>query len=243
MDDIAPKNMPDEMVDDYTLNGKIRQEYCYVNDASAISQKKINEAFTDENFDDSMERVANREQHYYGQTDTWLYEALSKYPIEDKSICVIGSTYPWYEVVALDYGAPKVTVIEYAERESPDEMVEYIKPNEVGDRKFDCCFSISSFEHDGLGRYGDPLNPNGDIESMSRMKTLLNKDGLMYLAVPLGLDTVVWNAHRFYGRVRLPMLFDGWEVIDTFGVDERVVDQIMPHTHTAYQPIFVLRNT
>ena len=104
-------------------------------------------------------------------------------------------------------------------------------------------FSISSFEHDGLGRYGDPLNPNGDIESMSRMKTLLDKDGLMYLAVPLGIDTVVWNAHRFYGRVRLPMLLEGWEVVDTFGVDEQTLDMVMPLTHTAYQPIFVLRNT
>jgi hypothetical protein len=239
----APKSMPVNMVDDYTLNGKIRQEYFYLDNAKLDSQIEINEAFTDENFDASLERVANREQHYYGQTDTWLYEALLKYPIEDKSICVIGSTYPWYEVVALDYGAPKVTVIEYAERESPDEMVEYIKPDEVGDRTFECCFSISSFEHDGLGRYGDPLNPNGDIEAMTRMKTLLDKNGLMYLAVPLGSDTVVWNAHRFYGRVRLPMLLEGWEVVDTFGVDEQTLDMVMPHTHTAYQPIFVLRNT
>jgi len=27
---------------------------------------------------------------------------------------------------------------------------------------FDMVFSFSSIEHDGLGRYGDPLNPNGD---------------------------------------------------------------------------------
>ena len=136
----APKDMPDEMVDDYTLGGKMRQEYCYIDDACVSSQKKINETFTDENFDNSKEKVANREQHYYGQTDTWLYEALLKYPIEDKSICVIGSAYPWYEVVALDYGAPKVTVIEYSDRESLDDMVEYIKPSEVGDRTFECCF-------------------------------------------------------------------------------------------------------
>lgn len=242
MSNDAPKDMPDDLVDEYLLNGKISHEHFYINNSCETMQKEINDAFTDENFDESLARVANREQHYYGQTDTWLYEALSKYPIENKSICVIGSTYPWYEVVALDYGAPKVTVIEYSDRESLDEMVDYIKPDEVGDRTFECCFSISSFEHDGLGRYGDPLNPNADLESMARMKTLLAKGGLMYLAVPLGADTVVWNAHRFYGRVRLPMLLEGWEVVETFGVDDRALDTVMPINHTAYQPIFVLRN-
>jgi hypothetical protein len=38
---------------------------------------------------------------------------------------------------------------------------------------FDVVMSISTFEHDGLGRYGDPLNPNGDIVAMRNTRRLL----------------------------------------------------------------------
>ena len=31
--------------------------------------------------------------------------------------------------------------------------------------KYDVCLSISSFDHDGLGRYGDPLDPSGDLRT------------------------------------------------------------------------------
>ena len=29
---------------------------------------------------------------------------------------------------------------------------------------------MSSIDHDGLGRYGDPLNPNGDIRTMAWLR-------------------------------------------------------------------------
>ena len=46
---------------------------------------------------------------------------------------------------------------------------------------------LFSFDHDGLGRYGDPLNPNGDIEAMNTVRTLLKPEGILYLTVPIGL--------------------------------------------------------
>jgi hypothetical protein len=44
---------------------------------------------------------------------------------------------------------------------------------------FDVVLSISSFEHDGLGRYGDPLNPDGDMAAMRSTRRLL-KPGADY---------------------------------------------------------------
>ena len=38
--------------------------------------------------------------------------------------------------------------------------------------------SYSSIEHDGLGRYGDALNPRGDLDEMRRLAALLNPSGL-----------------------------------------------------------------
>ena len=87
--------------------------------------------------------------------------------------------------------------------------------------KFDVVFSISSFEHDGLGRYGDPINPTGDIEAMINVKSMLKKDGILFLAVPVGVDTIFWNAHRIYGKHRFPKLIDGWEIIDKVSFHEK----------------------
>ena len=71
------------------------------------------------------------------------------------------------------------------------------------DVQFDVILSISSFEHDGLGRYGDPVDPDADLRSMSKTRQMLSPEGLLFLAVPIGRDCVMWNAHRVYGRARL----------------------------------------
>ena len=38
---------------------------------------------------------------------------------------------------------------------------------------FDCAASISSIEHSGLGRYGDQLNPWGDLVATAKLGCLL----------------------------------------------------------------------
>ena len=65
---------------------------------------------------------------------------------------------------------------------------------------FDAAFSISSFEHDGLGRYGCLINPWGDIQAMQKTKKMLKPGALLFIAVPIGKDRVYWNAHRIYGK-------------------------------------------
>lgn len=54
-------------------------------------------------------------------------------------------------------------------------------------------------EHIGLGRYGDPLNPDGDLVASRELSRVLAKDGLLFLVVPVGKVSVVrFNAHRIY---------------------------------------------
>ena len=140
------------------------------------------------------------------------------------------------------------------------DLAKQIKPFPNMDNKFDVCFSISSFEHDGLGRYGDPLNPNGDLESMNRMKTILKPDGIMFLALPVGPDTLWFNVHRVYGPKRLRKMFESWKVLsyvnfdpNTFLMDHDTFLQPNPKysfsnnlnngKSTTYQPVFVLQNS
>ena len=65
----------------------------------------------------------------------------------------------------------------------------------------ECCDSLSclhALEHFGLGRYGDPLDPNGHVSGLSNMANLLSTGGVFYLSVPIGRARVQFNAHRVF---------------------------------------------
>ena len=222
---------------EFTLNG--RMEYIDYYDDSFIPTTRT---YTREEIDGLIKQVIKREPVSYGITDINLYYALDKYDITGKSVAIMGSVKPSYEAICLAYdGIP--TTIEYNKIICEDDRVKVMTVEEYNKNpiKFDAAFSISSFEHDGLGRYGDKLNPNGDIEAMAKMKQILKPDGILFLAIPVGKDLLAFNAHRIYGEHRLPMMLDDWEVLDSFGYNEGQLN--IRHTkRTGCQPIFVLSN-
>lgn len=186
-----------------------------------------------------MKRVENRQTNYYGSTDTWLYRAIEDFPehFKGKEVAIMGSTIPWYESVVLHFGGIPVT-IEYNPIVTDDSRIQTMTVEEYREnpRQFDTIISISSYEHDGLGRYGDPLDPYGDFRAMKETMEMLNPGGLLFLAVPVGQDALVWNAHRVYGPVRLPLLLNGWSIVRSYGFKE---SDFKEH-RSAHQPVFVL---
>jgi hypothetical protein len=75
--------------------------------------------------------------------------------------------------------------------------------------------SISTFEHIGLGRWGDPLDVDGDIKAMREMLRILQPGGHAVLTLPFGTPTVVYDLHRIYDRSRIARLIEGFDIIDT----------------------------
>ena len=63
---------------------------------------------------------------------------------------------------------------------------------------------------------GDPIDPDADIAAMRNLKNSIIPGGLLYLAVPVGEDTILWNQGRIYGKLRLPRLLEGWDLVGTF---------------------------
>ena len=60
------------------------------------------------------------------------------------------------------------------------------------------CDSLSclhAIEHFGLGRYGDPINPEGYQRGIANMAQLLQPSGTFYLSTPIGLERVEFNAN------------------------------------------------
>jgi hypothetical protein len=225
---------------EFTLNGKIPVEY-WVMDDSYSSKEPIR--YTKKVIEDFLLRIKKGLIHDYGELDLWLYKALKKHSIKGKSVAIMGSVKPWYEAICIAYGG-KPTTIEYNPIISEDPRLKTVTVDKYNKKpqKFDAAFSISSFEHDGLGRYGDPINPTGDLEAMKNMKKVIKKGGLLFLAVPIGKDTLVWNAHRIYGKVRFPMLIEGWEVVGSVGFSKKLYRQWNCKGRKSTQPIFILKN-
>ena len=53
-------------------------------------------------------------------------------------------------------------------------------------------------EHLGLGRYGDPLDPDGDLKAMRELARVLAPGGSLLFVVPVGQPRLMFNAHRIY---------------------------------------------
>lgn len=53
-------------------------------------------------------------------------------------------------------------------------------------------------EHIGLGRYGDPLDVDGDLKAISELKRVVALNGYLLFVVPIGKAKIMFNAHRIY---------------------------------------------
>jgi len=230
-------HIPYELIDSYTLGGRARLEHNYF-DTSHGGEK----FYPKDEIDSNVKKAKIRQLGRYQKTDKWFYEALDKYPLVNKSVAIMGSTSCYYEAIALAFRGTPVT-IEYNKRGSDHPKLRFLTVKEYDDNPevFDTAFSISSFEHDGLGRYGDPIDPFGDLKAMDKMKKIVKRNGLLYLSIPVGVDKILWNAHRVYGQYRLPLLLAGWRVVESFGFDNSLFRQNLPGVEVV-QPVFVLKN-
>jgi len=259
---LKSNDLTEDQLVKFTMDGKVR----FVGNENPLDGRPSSTlAYTSLEIERALKATSLFELGHYGGVDTWLYLALQKYPIQGKTVGIIGSANqgygPWYEALVLSQGA-KPIVIEYNKIMYENDNISCLDVQELmqmSDKgiKLDALLCVSSIEHDGLGRYGDPINPDADLESMVNFKTLLKKDAILFLTVPVGLDSVIWNAHRIYGTHRLPLLLAAWQKVETFGFAEEFLDRDvgmgweeklddgspMFRHYPSYEPVFVLKNS
>lgn len=71
---------------------------------------------------------------------------------------------------------------------------------------------MHTIEHIGLGRYGDPLDPDGDIKAIEELKRVVKPGGSMIFVTPVGRARIMFNAHRIYDPNMIVDLFEGFEL-------------------------------
>jgi hypothetical protein len=211
-----PANIiPKELLSAYTLNSSIPVLYYYFDDTIHSGDNFCN---TKIKYIRTFRKLKNRTFKYYGDNIQSFYKAFEKYSFKDKTVLIWGLAGCNCEAMAVWQGASRVFVVDYNPLVCEPEKITVLSHQQLIEQNIqtDIAISYSSFEHDGLGRYGDSLNPDADLEAMQKARKHLKDDGCLFFGVPEGLDCVVWNAHRIYGEKRLPLLLNGWEIADTF---------------------------
>jgi SAM-dependent methyltransferase len=75
-------------------------------------------------------------------------------------------------------------------------------------------------EHIGLGRYGDPLDPQGSIKAAKELQRVLSPGGRLYLSLPIGRERVCFNAHRVHAPATVIGIFSDLKLVDFSYVDD-----------------------
>jgi SAM-dependent methyltransferase len=75
-------------------------------------------------------------------------------------------------------------------------------------------------EHIGLGRYGDPLDPDGDLKAISELVRVLAPGGDLLVATPVGRPRVEFNAHRVYDHEAFISYFAPLQLVEFALIEE-----------------------
>ena len=117
--------------------------------------------------------------------------------VKNKHVLVIGTQEPWIEAILLEFGAKKITILEYNDIDSKHHQLFPVKPRDFAEKylngsleQFDAMVTFSSIEHSGLGTYGDGINPWADLITMARAWCTLKPKAKALVGVPYGPDVV-----------------------------------------------------
>ena len=237
------RKIPDELLHEYTMHGEIPvlDRYLAQNYPAFLNW---NYGFVDAYREDNTpENIKNNQgQSPYGKKACLdVLNACLKYDIQNKEIAIIGSVTPWLESLLLNLGN-HVTTVDYNVPIISYKNLVCISTDTFKYSKttYDFIISYSTIQHCGLGSYGDPLNPNADIEEMQNIREHLKDDGLFLWSCPVGKDVLSWNEQRIYGPKRLPLLFKGFIEKEWFGRTKEECFQSPLAIYQKHMPLVVL---
>jgi len=88
-------------------------------------------------------------------------------------------------------------------------------------------------EHIGLGRYGDPIDPNGSIKACKELQRVLKPNGTLYISLPIGKPRICFNAHRVHDPREVIEYFNKLDLVEFSVVDDAgdFVEKVSPNNY------------
>lgn len=97
----------------------------------------------------------------------------------------------------------KIVLIDIRPLESKIDGLDFIQSDatnleQISDESIESLSALCSLEHFGLGRYGDPLDPNACFKAFKSIQRVMKPGGKIYISVPIGTEHLEFNAHRVF---------------------------------------------
>jgi len=101
----------------------------------------------------------------------------------------------------------------------------------IADSSVESLSCMHVVEHVGLGRYGDDLDPDGDIKAARELSRVVAPGGTLLFVVPVsGLARIQFNAHRIYTYLQVRALFPRFDLVEFALIpDEGSADGLIRH--------------
>ncbi len=89
-----------------------------------------------------------------------------------------------------------------------------------GDGQLESVSCMHVVEHIGLGRYGDPIDPDGANRAIKELQRVLSTNGVLYFVVPVGIPQICFHAHRVFSPIDIIERFRDLDLIEFSVVDD-----------------------
>ncbi len=172
--------------------------------------------------------------HYVHQ-DLWA--ATKIYDAKPNRHVDIGSRIDGFITSLLSHRT--VEVVDIRPLVSPYENLKFIQDDATEmatfkDQELESVSCLHAMEHFGLGRYGDPIQPDAYRVFAQSLARVIKKGGTLYLSVPIGKQKLAFNAHRVFDVQTIIDLFPTF-ILESFSVVNDDGDYIDKAVHTDYK--------
>lgn len=122
-------------------------------------------------------------------------------------------------VLYLEFRAARLNLTNFSSGASD---IHYLPFKDGSIKSLSCMHAV---EHIGLGRYGDQVDPQGDIKAILELKRVLSPNGDLLFVVPIGSPRIMFNAHRIYSYRQIRDYFKDFELVEFALVPDNAYDR------------------
>lgn len=130
----------------------------------------------------------------------------------------IGSRVDGFISHLLSFGQD-VTLIDVRPLDQKVEGVQFVHSDAtelsgIEDESIESISALCSLEHFGLGRYGDPIDPEACFKAFEAINRKVKRGGRVFISVPIGQDHVEFNGCRIFYAETIKNAFKEMELVE-----------------------------
>lgn len=177
---------------------------------------------------DKYAEAGKAEQYFY--QDLWAARLI--YQHNPGQHYDIGSRLDGFIAHLLSF-RESVTMIDIRPLSNPIAGIKFIQADAtnldgIEDNSLESLSALCSLEHFGLGRYGDPIDPEACFKAFEAIQKKVSSRGYIYISVPVGKEHLEFNAHRvFYART-IVEAFDRMELVEYSATGGKNIEYNIP---------------